>query len=162
LLEQYRHGIYYITIMVKLEDDEDLFDDFDDDFKEEKPALQYSYDYKSRRILVWVEEEENKQVVEETLAFLLPLATIRMVTSEEKAFEISEKEEWDTFVVDLTEENVSTSEFVKMANNNQEVAIIALDYSHLGKNSENSEIYYDSIRKLFDLKAPGNNSENQE
>jgi DNA-binding NtrC family response regulator len=148
--------------MVKLEDDEDLLDDFDDDFKEDKPIPQYSYDYKSRRILVWVEEEENRQIVEETLAFLLPLATIRMVNNEEKAFETSEKEEWDTFVVDLTEENVSTSEFVKVANNNQEIAIIALDYSHLGKSSENSEIYYDSIRKLFDLKAPGNNSENQE
>jgi len=149
--------------MVKLEDDEDLLDDFDDDdSKEEKPAPQYSYDYKSRRILVWVEEEENRQVVEETLAFLLPLATIRMVTSEKKAFEVSEEEEWDTYVVDLTEENVSTSDFVKMANNNQEVAIIALDYSHIGKNSENSDIYYDSIRKLFDLKAPSNNSENQE
>jgi hypothetical protein len=147
--------------MVKLEQDEDLLDDFDDDFKEDKPAPQYSYDYKSRRILVWVEEEDNRPVVEETLAFLLPLATIRMVTSEEKAFEISEKEEWDTYVVDLTEENVSTSEFVKKANNNLDVAIIALDYSHIGKNSDNSEIYYDSIRKLFDLKAPGN-TENQE
>jgi hypothetical protein len=148
--------------MVKLEDDEDLLEDFDDDFKEEKNTPQYSYDYKSRRILVWVEEEENKQIVEETLAFLLPLATIRMVNSEGKAFEISEKEEWDTFVVDLTEKNVSTSEFVKMANNNQDVAIIALDYSRLGKSNEYSDIYYDSIRKLFDLKAPGNNPENQE
>jgi len=149
--------------MVKLEDEEELLeDDFDDEPQEEKPVPQYSYDYKSRRILVWVEEEENRQVAEETLAFLLPLATIRMVTSEEKAFEISEKEEWDTYVVDLTEENVSTSEFVKKANNNQEVAIIALDYSHIGKSSENSEIYYDSIRKLFDLKAPGKDSESQE
>jgi CheY-like chemotaxis protein len=147
--------------MVKLEEDEELLDDFDE-FREEKPTPQYSYDYKSRRILVWVEEEENRQTAEEMLAFLLPLATVRMVNSEEKAFEISEKEEWDTFVVDLTEENVSTSEFVKMANNNQDVAIIALDYSNLGKNSENSEIYYDSIRKLFDLKSPGNNPESQE
>jgi len=149
--------------MVKLEDDEELLeDDFDDEPQEEKPSPQYSYDYKSRRILVWVEEEENRQVVEETLAFLLPLATIRMVTSQEKAFEMSEKEEWDTYVVDLTEEGVSTSEFVKTINNNQEVAIIALDYAHLGKNNDNTEIYYDSIRKLFDLKAPGNNSETQE
>jgi len=150
--------------MVKLEDDEELLeDDFDEEEpQEDKPVLQYSYDYKSRRILVWVEEEENRQVVEETLAFLLPLATIRMVTSQEKAFETSENEEWDTYVVDLTEGNVSTSEFVKGANNNQEVAIIALDYAHLGKNNENSEIYYDSIRKLFDLKAPGKDSETQE
>ena len=164
MFTQKRGGsIYYITFMVKLEDEEELLeDDFDDEPQEEKSVPQYSYDYKSRRILVWVEEEENKQVVEETLAFLLPLATIRMVTSQEKAFETSEKEEWDTYVVDLTEGNVSTSEFVKRANNNLDVAIIALDYSHIGKNSENSEIYYDSIRKLFDLKAPGNNSENQE
>jgi len=148
--------------MVRLEEDEDLLDDFDDDFKEEKPVSQYSYDYKSRRILVWVEDEENRQTVEETLAFLLPLATIRMAYSEEMVTEISEKEEWDTFVVDLTEENVSTSEFVKMANNNPEIMIIALDYSQLNRNNEQNEIYFESIRKLFDLKAPNNHPESQE
>jgi len=148
--------------MVRLEEDEDLLDDFDDDFKEEKPAPHYSYDYKSRRILVWVEDEENRQTVEETLAFLLPLATIRMAYSEEKVAEISEKEEWDTFVVDLTEENVSTSEFVKAANNNPEVMIIALDYSQFGKNNEQNDMYFESIRKLFDLKTPINPPENLE
>jgi CheY-like chemotaxis protein len=148
--------------MVKLEEDEDLLDDFDD-FKEEKPPVpQYSYDYKPRRILVWAENEENRQTVEETLAFLLPFATIRMAYSEEKAIEISEKEEWDTFVVDLAEENVSTSEFVKAANNNPDVMIIALDYSHLGRNNEQNEMYYESIRKLFDLKEPINHLESQE
>jgi len=136
--------------MVKLEEDEDLFDDYDD-FKEEKPEPQHNYDYKSRRILVWVQEEENLQKVEETLAFLLPLATIRMANSEKKAIDLSEKEEWDTFVVDLTEEKVSTSEFVKKANNDPDIMLVALNYSRLNRDNEQNEVYFEPIRKLFDL-----------
>jgi len=136
--------------MVKLEEDEDLFDDYDD-FKEEKPAPQHNYDYKSRRILVWVQEEENLQQVEETLAFLLPLATIRMASNEKKAIELSEKEEWDTFVVDLTEEKVSTGEFVKRANNDPDIMLVALNYSKLNRDNEQNEMYFEPIRKLFDL-----------
>jgi PleD family two-component response regulator len=102
-------------------------------------------------------------MAEETLAFLLPLATIRMAGSEKKAFEIHEKEKCDTFVVDLTEENVSTSEFVKAANNNPEVMIIALDYSILNRENEQNEMYFDSIRKLFELNYNGGNQpEDQE
>jgi CheY-like chemotaxis protein len=140
--------------MVKLEEDNDF--DYFEDFREEKPAPQINYNYQSRRILVWVENEEIRQTVEETLAYLLPLATIRMVSNEEKAFEISEKEKCDTFVVDLTEENVSNSEFVKAANNNPEVMIIALDYSILNRENEQNEMYFDSIRKLFELTPPPN------
>jgi len=135
--------------MVKLEEDEDLLDDYDD-FREEKAEPERIYDYKSRRILVWAEDGENRQQVEETLAFLLPLATIHIADSEEKAIEISENEKWDTYVVDLTEENVSASEFVKMANNNPEVMLVALNYSRLNKDNEQNEIYFDPIRKLFD------------
>jgi hypothetical protein len=148
--------------MVKLEEDEDLLDDYDD-FKEEKAEPQHIYDYQSRRILVWVEERENLQTVEETLAFLLPLATIRVADSETKAIEISEKEEWDTYVVDLTEENVSASEFVKMANNDPDVMLVALNYSRLNKDNEQNEIYFEPIRKLFDSESPSNGQmENQE
>jgi CheY-like chemotaxis protein len=137
--------------MVKLEEDE-FFDDYED-FDEEKPAPQYAYDYKSRRILVWVEDKENQPQVEEALAFLLPLATIRIANGEEKAAELSEKEEWDTFVVDLTEENVSTSEFVKTANNNPEIMLVALNYSRLNRDGEQNEMYFEPIRKLFDLES---------
>jgi hypothetical protein len=143
--------------MVKLEKDDDFDYDDDDDFKEEKVAPQNICDYESRRILVWVQDNEYQQMVEESLAFLLPLATIRMVNSEKKATELSEKEEWDTFVVDLTEENVSDSEFVKMANNNPDIMIVVLDYSHLSKDNEQNEIYYEPIRKLFELKSQNAN-----
>ncbi len=135
--------------MVKLEEDEDLLDDYDD-FREEKAEPERIYDYKSRRILVWVEDEENRQHVEEMLAFLLPLATIRIADSEKKATEISENEKWDTYVVDLTEENVSASEFVKVANNNPEVMLVALNYSWLSRDNEQNGIFFEPIRKLFD------------
>ncbi|MDR2999621.1 MAG: hypothetical protein LBU89_00020 [Fibromonadaceae bacterium] len=148
--------------MVKLEDDDDLFDDYDD-FKEEKAEPQQIYDYTSRRILVWVEDKENLQMVEETLAFLLPLATIRMADSEEKAIEVSEQEKWNTYVVDLTEENVSTSEFVKMANNNPNIMLIALNYSKLNRDNEQNEIYFEPIRRLFDSDTQdGSQAETQE
>jgi hypothetical protein len=142
--------------MVKLEDDDDLLDDYNDDFKEVKTVALQTYNYQSRHILVWVEDEEYRQQVEETLAFLLPLATIRVVGSEEKAIKICENEKWDTYVVDLTEENVSDSEFVKMANNNPEVMLIALNFSRLNKDSEQNEIYFDPIRKLFDVEDASN------
>jgi hypothetical protein len=135
--------------MVKLEEDED-FDDYEE-LDEEKPILPQVYDYKSRRILVWIEDKENQPQVEETLAFLLPFATIRYVNSEEKATELSEKEEWDTYVVDLMEEGVSISEFVKTANNNLEIMLVALNYSRLNRDNEQSEMYFEPIRKLFVL-----------
>ncbi|MCL2282838.1 MAG: hypothetical protein FWC26_05925 [Fibromonadales bacterium] len=142
--------------MVKLEEDEDLLDDYEEEeeFKEEKVQPLPVYDYKSRRILVWVEDKENLQMVEETLAFLLPLASIRIANSEEKAIEISESEKWDTYVVDLTEENVSDSEFVKMANNDPEIMLVALNYSKLNRENEQNEVYFEPLRKLFDAESP--------
>ena len=71
--------------MVKLEEDFDDLDDEYDDFKEENIPVQNNYDYKSRRILVWVNDGESLGMVEETLNALLTLATIRVVGSEEKA-----------------------------------------------------------------------------
>jgi len=133
--------------MVKLEEDED-FEDYEE-LDEEKTISQQVYDYKSRRILVWIEDKENQPQVEETLAFLLPYATLRYVNSEEKATELSEKEEWDTYVVDLMEEGVSISEFVKTANNNLEIMLVALNYSRLNRDNEQSEMYFEPIRKLF-------------
>jgi hypothetical protein len=144
--------------MVKLEEYDDLLDDYNDDYKEVKIAKPQSYNYQSRHILVWVEDEEYRLQVEETLAFLLPLATIRVVSNEEKAFKISENEKWDTYVVDLAEENVSDSEFVKMANNNPEVMLIALNFSRLNKDSEQNEIHFDPIRRLFDDEEDTSNS----
>ena len=135
--------------MVRLEDDED-FEDYED-FGEEKPEPAQIYDYESRRILVWVEDEDNIRQVEDTLAYLLPLATIRIANSEKKATEFAEKEEWDTYVVDLTEEGVSTSEFVKNANNNPDIMIVALGYDRLYRDNEQSEAYFEPIRKLFEL-----------
>jgi len=135
--------------MVKLEEDDD-FEDYEE-LEEEKPIPPQVYDYKSRRILVWIEDKENQPQVEETLAFLLPFATIRYANSEEKMTELSEKEEWDTYVVDLMEEDVSTSEFVKTANNNTEIMLVALNYSRLNRDNEQSEIYFEPIRKLFVL-----------
>jgi len=135
--------------MVKLEEDED-FEDYEE-LDEEKPISEQVYDYKSRRILVWIEDRETQPQVEETLAFLLPFATIRYVNSEEKATELSEKEEWDTYVVDLTEEGVSTSEFVKTANNDLEKMLVALNYSRLNRETEQNEMYFEPIRKLFVL-----------
>jgi len=135
--------------MVKLEEEED-FEDYEE-LEEEKPIPPQVYDYKSRRILVWIEDKENQPQVEETLAFLLPFATIRYANSEEKMTELSEKEEWDTYVVDLMEESVSTSEFVKAANNNTEIMLVALNYSRLNRDNEQSEMYFEPIRKLFVL-----------
>lgn len=150
--------------MVKLEEDEDLLDDYDEDFKEDKPQPLPVYDYKSRRILVWVEDKENLQIVEDSLAYLLPLATIRITDSEEKAIELSEAEKWDTYVVDLMEENVSTSDFVKMTNNDPDIMLVALSYPKLNRENEQNEVYFESLRKLFDSEGPPSLSqmENQE
>jgi len=145
--------------MVKLEEDFD--DDLDEleDFKEEKSEIPCNYDYKSRRILVWVVEEEIQSMVEETLGTLLSLATIRVVSSEKKAIELSECEEWDTYVVDLTEEGVSNSEFVKMANNNPDVMLIALNYPYLNREDEQFAMYCEPTRKLFDKDFMNNQTE---
>jgi CheY-like chemotaxis protein len=142
--------------MVKLEEDFDDLDEFDD-FKEEKIPIQNDYDYKSRRILVWVNDGERLSMVEETLNALLTLATIRVVGNEEKAVEFLEKEEWDTFVVDLTEEGVSESEFVKMANNDPNILLVALNYFHLNREDEQYPVYSEPIRKLFDLEEMSSN-----
>jgi hypothetical protein len=40
--------------------------------------------------------------------------------------------------------------------------IIALDYSILNRDNEQNEMYFDSIRKLFDLSAPIMPQEEQE
>ncbi|MDR2581241.1 MAG: hypothetical protein LBC85_09650 [Fibromonadaceae bacterium] len=138
--------------MVKSEEYYESFDDLED-FRDEVPSVvPQNYDYKLRRILVWVADEEILSMVEETLGVMLPLATIKVVNNEEEALDLSDKDEWDTFVVDLTEEGVSSSEFVKMANNSVNL-LVALNYSNLNREGDQYATYSEPIRKLFDLDA---------
>jgi hypothetical protein len=40
---------------------------------------------------------------------------------------------------------------VKTANNNLEIMLVALNYSRLSRDNEQSEMYFEPIRKLFAL-----------
>ncbi|GHV12913.1 hypothetical protein AGMMS49938_06440 [Fibrobacterales bacterium] len=142
--------------MVKLEDSDDLEED--ENYPSKRKFVPTG-DYRNRRILVWVQENGIRAATETSLLTLLPLATIRVANTEEKATEFLNKEEWDTFVVDLTEGGVSDSNFVKRVNNNPSAMLVAIHYPQLTEEGENSSLILESIRRLFELDLPKTETE---
>lgn len=131
-------------------------EDFEEDFlPEESTRTAEPQNYTMRNILLWERDESRRNMGFEFLSDLLHGATIRTVASEEEALEALSDDEcdWDTFVVDLTAEGVSASEFVKRANNYPAAILVALSFAFL-ELEERDSAKQEQIRRLFDVEKP--------
>ncbi len=107
-------------------------------------------DYTMRHILLWEEDETRRNMSLEFLSDLLTGATIRAYATEEEAIEALDEDDWDTFVIDLMNENVSSSEFVKRANNYPAAILVAISFAFL-ELEERDPVKLEQIRRLFDV-----------
>ena len=116
------------------------FENFEDDemdesakafFPEEENLAPVVRDYSERRILIWEEDDTRRGACLEVLSDLLVGATFKAVKTEEEAMEQIENDDWDTFVVDFYTEGVSSSEFVKCANNYPGSILVAINMAPL-------------------------------
>ena len=108
-------------------------------------------DYSDRRILIWEEDDSHRDACLEVLTDLLVGATIKAVKTEAEAQEQLENDDWDTFVVDFYTEGVSSSDFIKSANNYPGSILVALNMGPLTLPEERDPMRTELLRRLFDV-----------
>lgn len=149
--------IYYIWATMAKE-----FDNFDDDEMDEAALEKFESeeslnqtpqirDYSDRRILIWEEDDSHREACLEVLTDLLVGATIKAVKTEAEAQEQLENDDWDTFVVDFYTEGVSSSEFIKNANNYPGSILVAINMGPLTLSEERDPVRTELLRRLFDI-----------
>ena len=139
------------------------FENFEDDemdesakafFPEEENLAPVVRGYSERRILIWEEDDTRRGACLEVLSDLLVGATFKAVKTEEEAMEQIENDDWDTFVVDFYTEGVSSSEFVKCANNYPGSILVAINMAPLTLPDERDPAKTELLRRLFDIEKP--------
>ena len=90
----------------------------------------------------------------EVLSDLLVGATFKAVKTEAEAMEQIENDDWDTFVVDFYTEGVSSSDFVKCANNYPGSILVAINMAPLTLPDERDPAKTELLRRLFDMEKP--------
>ena len=149
--------VYYIWATMAKE-----FDNFDDDEMDEAALEKFESeeslnqtpqirDYSDRRILIWEEDDSHREACLEVLTDLLVGATIKAVKTEAEAQEQLENDDWDTFVVDFYTEGVSSSEFIKNANNYPGSILVAINMGPLTLSEERDPVRTELLRRLFDI-----------
>lgn len=136
-------------------------DDFDDEEMDESAEALFAdeaegsapvvRDYSDRRILVWEEDDTRRETCLEVLTDLLVGATFKAVKTEAEAQEQLENDDWDTFVVDFYSDGVSSSEFVKNANNYPGSILVAINMAPLTLQEERDPARTELLRRLFDV-----------
>ncbi|MCQ2101882.1 MAG: hypothetical protein MJY98_01480 [Fibrobacter sp.] len=136
------------------------FDEFDDEemdaeveaqLEAEENAAQIVRDYSDRRILIWEEDDARREACLEVLTDLLVGSTIKAVKTEAEAQEQLENDDWDTFVVDFYTDGVSSSEFIKNANNYPGSILVAINMGPLTLAEERDPARTELLRRLFDV-----------
>ena len=139
------------------------FDDFENDemdesakdfFPEEENLAPVVRDYSERRVLIWEEDDVRRGACLEVLSDLLVGATFKAVKTEAEAMEQIENDDWDTFVVDFYTEGVSSSDFVKCANNYPGSILVAINMAPLTLPDERDPAKTELLRRLFDIEKP--------
>ncbi|MCQ2092803.1 MAG: hypothetical protein MJY85_09015 [Fibrobacter sp.] len=121
---------------------------FDEESEGSAPVVR---DYSDRRILVWEEDDGRREACLEVLTDLLVGATFKAVKTEAEAQEQLENDDWDTFVVDFYTDGVSSSEFVKNANNYPGSILVAINMAPLTLPEERDPSRTELLRRLFDV-----------
>lgn len=138
------------------------FDEFDDDemdeaalekfeSEDEESSAPVVRDYSDRRILIWEEDDARREACLEVLTDLLVGSTIKAVKTEAEAQDQLENDDWDTFVVDFYTDGVSSSEFIKNANNYPGSILVAINMGPLTLAEERDPARTELLRRLFDV-----------
>lgn len=151
--------VYYIwATMAKdldeFENDDEMDEAAKEFFPEEENLTPIVRDYSERRILIWEDDDVRRNACLEVLSDLLVGATFKAVKTEAEAMEQIENDDWDTFVVDFYTEGVSSSDFVKCANNYPGSILVAINMAPLTLPDERDPAKTELLRRLFDIEKP--------
>ena len=151
--------IYYIwATMAKdldeFENDDEMDESAKEFFPEEENLAPVVRDYSERRILIWEEDDARRNACLEVLSDVLVGAFFKAVKTEAEAMEQIENDDWDTFVVDFYTEGVSSSDFIKCANNYPGSILVAINMAPLTLPDERDPAKTELLRRLFDMEKP--------
>ena len=108
-------------------------------------------DHSERKIFVVEPLDENRSMIITVLNELLPGAEITEVEDIEDAAAIFVEDDYDTVIIDLRHEGFASSEFIKLANNDANVMIIAFAVDCMDTTDDKSKSKYEPLRKLFEF-----------
>ncbi|MBQ9225834.1 MAG: hypothetical protein IJ177_06550 [Fibrobacter sp.] len=131
--------------------DESAKEFFPEELPEESTVVR---DYSERRILIWEDDDARRNACLEVLSDVLVGAFFKAVKTEAEAMEQIENDDWDTFVVDFYTEGVSSSDFVKCANNYPGSILVAINMAPLTLPDERDPAKTELLRRLFDMEKP--------
>ena len=141
----------------KIEDEDEDFQDFDDSLLDEEPnesnmeSALVPRDYTGRKVLLLELDDSHRSVTLEVLQELLTGASVKAVRSIEEGLKAMDQDDWDTYVVDLQEPGVSTSDFVKHVNNLVDSILVSIPFSTLVASEIRNRFKLEPLRKLFDI-----------
>jgi hypothetical protein len=138
----------------EFENDDEMSEEAKEFFPEEESLAPVVRDYSERRILIWEEDDARRNACLEVLSDVLVGAFFKAVKTEAEAMEQIENDDWDTFVVDFYTEGVSSSDFIKCANNYPGSILVAINMAPLTLPDERDPAKTELLRRLFDMEKP--------
>ena len=123
---------------------EELNDELEGSVEDEKR------DYSDRSILLVEPDEAKAKAVEDILQLILPGVNLVQVDDCDEAMEVSTDGEFDTYIIDLQYDEFSTSEFIKDANNDSDVLLVAFDVTNIDPADYTNRFKLEPLKKLFD------------
>ena len=138
----------------EFENDDEMSEEAKEFFPEEEGLAPVVRDYSERRILIWEEDDARRNACLEVLSDVLVGAFFKAVKTEAEAMEQIENDDWDTFVVDFYTEGVSSSDFIKCANNYPGSILVAINMAPLTLPDERDPAKTELLRRLFDMEKP--------
>ena len=138
----------------EFENDDEMSEEAKEFFPEEEGLAPVVRDYSERRILIWEEDDARRNACLEVLSDVLVGAFFKAVKTEAEAMEQIENDDCDTFVVDFYTEGVSSSDFIKCANNYPGSILVAINMAPLTLPDERDPAKTELLRRLFDMEKP--------
>lgn len=144
----------------KIDDEDEDFEDFDEAILDEESnesnveSALAPRDYSARKILVLELDDAHRPLTMEVLQDMLTGATIKAAKTIEEGLKLIDLDDWDTYVVDLQEPGVSTSDFVKLVNNLADAILVSIPYQTIVAGEIRNRFKLEPLRKLFDIEKP--------
>ena len=103
------------------------------------------------RIVLLVEPNpERLKIAQDILKEVLVGSTITSIDDIADAEEALDEDNFDTVIIDFGIEGVTTSDFVKVVNNEVDIELISFNIDNVDTNDDNNRFKLEPLKKLFE------------
>lgn len=103
------------------------------------------------RIVLLVEPNpERLKIAQDILKEVLVGSTITSIDDIDDAEEALDEDNFDTVIIDFGIDGVTTSDFVKVVNNEVDIELISFNIDNVDTNDDNNRFKLEPLKKLFE------------